>query len=267
MTTWIDANAWSGQFPFRRIAGTTVEELERKLSRLGFTGAVLSPLEAIFQEDSYGAEEALCHDIQGRTEQLQDVWHFKVVNPACNWWERDLRKSVEALGVSGIRLCPTFHGYQLADACVADLLVAAGELNLPVQVMCKMQDWRIKWMMATSDVEIDQVGPFLEGAGDHPLILSGLHTTDLRGVSKQLAERSNVLVDTSRLKGSWRTLEKLAETISLDRLCFGSLWPINLPDCPLAQIGAADIPQLQKDAIMGSSIMRILGNGPKGGPA
>jgi len=255
----IDVNVWTGQFPFRRIAGTTVREIEERLGTLGFAGAVISPLEAIFQEDSFGAEQALADEIEARPGALRAIWHFKVVNPTCSWWERDLRRSLDELGITGIRLCPTFHRYRLDCAEVAEAMSAAADLRLPVQVMCKMQDWRIQWMLHTEDVEGDQVQPFLERFRDGPIILSGLHVADVTRLADTVNAYPNLLLDTSRLKGPWRTLEKLTAQVDPERLCFGSLWPVNLPECPLTQLQAADVPPAVREAVLSSNAARFLG--------
>ena len=39
---------------------------------------------------------------------------------------------------------------------------AAADLGLPVQVLCRMQDWRIQWMLHTEDVGPDRVARFLD---------------------------------------------------------------------------------------------------------
>jgi len=262
VSDWVDVNVWVGQFPFRGIAGTTVQEVGERLGRLGFSGAVVSPVEAIFHEDSYYAEEALAHEIKAGLHALGSPWHFKVVNPTCNWWERDLRRAVDELDIAGIRLCPTFHDYRLDRCEVTDVMTAAAALRLPVQVMCKMQDWRVQWMLHTEDVEIDQVRPFLKHFREGRLILSGLHVSDTLRLADRVNACPNLLLDTSRLKGPWRTFEKLAEQVDLERLCFGSLWPINLPECPLTQLRHARLAPSAAEAILGANAARLLAGAP-----
>lgn len=256
--SWIDVNVWNGQFPFRAVAGTTLGEIDRRFAGLGFGGVVVSPLEAVFQEDSYAAEAALCCAIRGRSDGLSDIRHFKVVNPACSWWESDLRRAREELGIEGIRLCPTFHRYRLDDPGVAAVLDLAASLGLPVQVMCKMQDYRIQWMVHTEDVETDQVAPFLERFRERRLILSGLHVSDMKRLADTVNACPNLLLDTSRLKGPWKTIEKLTGVVDPKRLCFGSLWPINLPECPLLQVQHAACDREVRDAILAGNAARLL---------
>lgn len=264
MNPWIDVNAWTGQFPFRSLAGTTVEETEERLSRLGFGGMIAAPMEAIFQEDSYAAEENLSCELEARQGLLPCVWQFKVVNPVCAWWEREWWRAVEELCVSGLRLCPTFHGYRLDDPVVARVMGAAAEANLPVQVLCKMQDWRLQWLLRTADVEVDQVEPFARRFGGQAVILSGLHVGDMLKIAGTVNACPRLVLDTSRLKGPWRTFDKLLASVDSGRLAFGSLWPINLPECPLAQIEAAAMPTEIREAILGGNAAMLLAGAPAG---
>jgi hypothetical protein len=259
VNTWIDVNVWSGQFPFRAVAGTSVDEIERRFAGLVFGEVVVSPLEAVFQEDSYAAEAAFSRDIQRRPRELLAVRHFKVVNPGCSWWECDLRQARDELGIEGIRLCPTFHRYRLDDPGVAAVMDLAASLELPVQVMCKMQDYRIQWMVHTDDVEADQVAPFLDRFRERRLILCGLHVSDMKRLADTVSACPNLLVDTSRLKGPWKTFEKLVAVVDPQRLCFGSLWPINLPECPLLQVQHAACDEKVRADILGGNALRVLG--------
>jgi hypothetical protein len=78
----------------------------------------------------------------------------------------------------------------------------------------------------------------------------------------QLADRINalpgLLLDTSRLKGPWRTFGKLTAAVNPARLCFGSLWPVNLPECPLMQLRHEGLEAAIRDAILDANARRSL---------
>jgi len=254
MTVRMDANLFVGQFPFRAVARATVQETLSRMSSLGIDAAIVSPMEAVFQEDSWAAEESLATQIRGTEKFI----HFKVVNPMQPWWRRDLERALEVLRVSGIRLCSTYHRYSVNGAQAARVFDFARERDLPVLVTCKMQDYRMQWLLRTPEVEVPEIRPVLERFPENRLILGGLHFHDMLRLADSLRGRGNVLLDTSRLKGPWRTFEKLADAMDLSRLAFGSLWPINLPECPLEQIRNSTIDDGAKDGILGGNLARFL---------
>ena len=246
MVPCIDVNMFVGRFPFRRLAGATVEECLARMRRVGITRAVVSPFEATFQEDSYAAEAELSAAVCGNDAFI----HFKVVNPLCNWWRRDLQRARSEMYVRGIRLCCTFHGYSLTDPAVVPVLDFAREQDLPVLAMCRMQDFRLQWLMGTREADAEEARGFLDVATENRVILAGLHVSDMLRLAADVNERPNVVLDTSRLKGPWRTFRKLGDVLDLSRIAFGSLWPINLPECPLEQVHHADISPEAKRAIL-----------------
>lgn len=255
MSMRVDANMFVGQFPFRSVARADVTLSAARMDKVGLTHAVVSPMEAVFHEDSFAAEAELAEQIKANARFI----HFKVVNPMAHWWERDLDRAVKQLNVRGIRLVRTYHEYELSAPRVAQVMACAAERGLPVLVMCKMQDYRMQWLLRTSEAEAEEVGPFLDKYTKNRLILAGLHYQDMRKLADTLKGREDVLLDTSRLKGPWRTFEHLGEVVDLSQLAFGSLWPINVPECALAQIRAERISEEVKEGILGGNFVRCCG--------
>jgi len=254
MTVWMDANIFIGQFPFRSVARASVSETLSRMNSLGISGAIVSPMEAVFQEDSWAAEETLAEAISGMTQFM----HFKVVNPKQPWWQRDAERAVNSLHVRGLRLCSTYHGYLVNGAEAAEVFEFTRERDLPVLVHCRMQDSRLQWLLMTPEADVSEISAVIERFPQNRLIIAGLHFSDMLALADLVNDRENVLLDTSRLKGPWRTFEKLAERLDLSRLAFGSLWPINLPECPLEQIRNADIGEPAREGILGGNLARLL---------
>jgi len=127
-----------------------------------------------------------------------------------------------------------------------------------VLVMCRMQDCRMHWMVKTPEVEPPEIVPVLERFPHNRLILAGLHHGDMMEMADAVNARENVLLDTSRLKGPWRSFEKLGKRLDLSRLAFGSLWPINLPECSLEQVRHAAVPEDAREGILGGNLARLL---------
>lgn len=255
MTLRVDANMFVGQYPFRARARSSLEDCRARLRRLGFDRAVVSPLGAVFQEDSYAAERRLAQEIKGSPEFI----HFKVVNPMQPWWEEDLRRGIEELGVRGIRLCSLYHGYSLGGREAEAVSHFAAEHDLPVLVMCRMQDKRMQWMLQATEPGLGEIEGALSVAASNRLVLAGLSSASMLQLAEALNGLENVLVDTSRLQGPWKTFEKLSRQLDLSRVAFGSLWPISLPDCPFEQIRNAALDEETRSGILGGNFLRLWG--------
>jgi predicted TIM-barrel fold metal-dependent hydrolase len=228
------------------------------MRKLGFGGALVSSIEAIFTEDSYPAEEVLARDLSDHPELL----HYKVVNPKCHWWKRDLDRAVDELGVVGIRLVCRFHGHDLEDPDLGAALEYAAETDLPAVIHYRMQDYRTQWMMQMDeppDGKPEDLVRMLQRPPVGRLVLAGLHYSDILSISEHIEDLDTVLVDTSRLKGPWRTLEKLGEKLDVGgSLAYGSLWPLCIPECPLEQITNSALSEGEKERILGGNLSRLL---------
>ena len=254
MNLAIDAALFTGQFPFRAVARATLRETRARMDSLNIARAVVSPIEAVFQEDSWEAEERLAREITGQAAFIQ----FKIVNPRCAWWQADLDRALRHLGVKGIRLIPGYHQYALNDERLHDVMAYARSRDLPVQVFCRMQDSRMQWLLRTAEAGAEEALDFLIRYAENRMVLSGLHYSDMTQFGDALEGHGHVLLDTSRLKGPWKTFERLAEKLNLAHVCFGSLWPINLPDCPMEQVRHAGLSDSEKVGILGGNLAGLL---------
>jgi predicted TIM-barrel fold metal-dependent hydrolase len=255
----MDASALLGRFPFRARARSDAGAYIGRMSGLGFGGALVSAVEAVFAEDSYQAERELAEEISDRPGLL----HLKIVNPERHWWRRDLENALETLRVAGIRLVPWYHGYDLDDPRLGTVLDFAEKADLPIAIHYRMQDYRTLWMLRPpepADGKTEDLKRLLERRVGGRLVIAGLHFSDMLSIADSVKERQNVLLDTSRLKGPWRTLEKLNDRMPVGRLLtYGSLWPLCTPECPLEQIAHSRLSESEKEGILGGNLRRLLG--------
>lgn len=67
---------------------------------------------------------------------------FAVINPAFPGWERDFEICFENMGFKGLRLFPTYHGYNLSDNWYFDIARMQGRHDNPgpVEVVVRAID-------------------------------------------------------------------------------------------------------------------------------
>lgn len=136
----IDTNVNLFRWPSRRLVGDDPEDLARRLRARGITQAWAGSYEALLHRDMAGVNLRLA-DACSRTGRNLFL-PFGCVNPKSPDWSEDLRRCHEVHRMPGIRLFPNYHGYTLADPALQELISAASDRNLIVQIALSMEDTR-----------------------------------------------------------------------------------------------------------------------------
>ncbi len=136
----IDVNVSVGPWPFRRFPGDTPADLVARLRHRGVTQAWAGTFEGIFHRDTSAANARLAKACASAGTGF--LMPFGSVNPAAPGWKEDLRRCHEVHRMPGIRLHPNYHGYTLADAAFIEVLRAAGDRKLIVQLALNVEDER-----------------------------------------------------------------------------------------------------------------------------
>jgi len=232
---FIDINAYVGHWPFRQLVNNTLADLDREAQERGITHMVIANIEGLFFKDSQDANFKLLEDLKtysGKTVFLP----LAVVNPTYPEWEREARAMIDA-GFKGFEISPQYHLYsyrpQIPDDTfvtvhhAAKVIKLAAELDVPVRVCVSFENYR-----ARSNHESHE-NP---GAGDIQSLMSVNQETHLLvtsfnavAVSDAAKARSRTYFDfTANSAGAinTRTCESLANLVSDDQICYGSLAPL-----------------------------------------
>ena len=146
-----DANAYMGNWPFRRMLYRTADEIIGLMDRVGIDRAEVSLFDSIFLKEYSRGNRDLAEEVKPHAERLIP---FAFINPAFPGWERDLRVAVEELDMRGISLYPNYHAYSLRD--YAQMI--AGAIDLPISLAMRLEDQRrAHWLCRVPDVPLDDV--------------------------------------------------------------------------------------------------------------
>lgn len=243
----IDVNVHVGTWPFRALAGESLERFGATLRRAGIGTAWAASFEGLFHRDIAGVNERLARACAGtRDPVLRPVG---AINPLLPDWEEDLRRCVEVLKMHAIRLYPGFHGYAAGEPALADVLAKATGAGLVVQIVVSMEDER------TQNPEF-RVKPF-DALPLRKVIanVDGLRLVLLnafRGLSvdqaAELATDRTVWFDLAMLEGVDR-VRSLVEKVGGDRVLFGTHAPLFYPE-------AAGL-KLTESSLAASEVARI----------
>lgn len=260
MNSHIDATAFVGEYPFRGFPQTSPAALKELAQKYSVGGAAVSSFHEIFWENNFDAARKLAEEIRGDNF----FTHFVVVNPKYPRQLQELPEVLETTGARGIRLLPNYHGYRLWDECALELFRFAAKRDVPVQIFREIQDARMHWMHAVAPVAAADFDWLLSALGTPEVpacrvLLSGFPFADLSRMGDVLRANENIFADLSRVRGPVFGVEKLVNEQKLERLVFGSLWPIQLVGSSTLQIDDAAISDAARKAIFSGNWQRFVG--------
>jgi predicted TIM-barrel fold metal-dependent hydrolase len=228
----IDVGAWIGAYPFRGIPNSSLDHLRQKMTALGIERAIVSPYEAIFWENNLDAYAHFAEQLAG--DAAIEVW--PVVRPGAT---AGLESLLDRFRPRGLRLLPNYHSYRLSDASARDILELAKSRGMVTQVFQRIADER--WHHLLKVPAVDQTDlEYVTGVHtDQRILLSGLNV--LVPFASRLRQNPGLYVDVSRIRGPQFAIESLVQSLPVEKLLFGSLWPVQIIEATLWQITSARI--------------------------
>jgi len=217
--TW-DACTLVGPWPFARLRYESAADLLRLLERAGIARALVSPLAGAFQQDPGPANQELAAQVACHRDRLLLA---AACNPAWPGWQRDLRQAQDDLGAVGLRLFPSYHGYQLGQAEVAALAALAADCDLPVFITLRLQDERLHPpAFLVSAVPWEEVAALAQAHPGTRFVMSMGRFAELIPALRQTAGTGNLYADIAGVQGPTRCLDRLVAEVGADRLLFGT---------------------------------------------
>ena len=245
----IDVAMWVGQYPFRQIPHSSLDDLRGKLAELRIERAVVSGYECVFAENNLDAYRAWAERLSG--DASLEVW--PVVRPGMT---HGLEKLLDQHRPRGLRLTPNYHGYHLYDRSAERIMNLARERGMIVQVFQRLADERWHYGMKVAGVEQGELEYLTARFGEQPLLLSAM--TSYGSIVSRLPQCPNLYLDVSRVRGPQFAIEEMAKKVPTDRLVFGSLWPQQIVEATLWQVTTAKIDDAVRTALLRDNAARLL---------
>lgn len=237
----VDTNVYLSRWPFRRLPDDEPAALAARLRRHGVVEAWAGSFDGIFHKDVRAANARLARDCAAHGPGL--LVPFGAVNPMLPDWREDLRRCREVHRMPGIRAYPNYHGYALAGPECDELLRAASDAGLLVQLVVQMEDDRMQHpLMKIPPVDL---APLPELARRHPrlrlMLLNGFRSLSAAAV-KTLSSAPSVRFEIAMLEGVG-AVGRAAEAVSADRVLFGSHAPFYYFESALLKLDEAGLPE------------------------
>ncbi len=205
----------------------TPEALFERLGRVGIDRAWVTLLDAVMLKNVGAANPWLAEMVAGH-DALMPVGS---VNPTWPAWESDIGECKD-LGFRGVRVNPNYHGWTLAEPIFGELLTAAGDLGLFVEVAVHMTDERHHHpLVMVPPIALDGL---LDACAAHPgvpIVLANIKNAP----ASQLAREAdgdlpgNLYFELSHFEGVGG-VQSMANALGIERILFGTHAPYFYPE-------------------------------------
>ena len=244
----IDVNAFVGNYPYRRVPGTSPEALLAAMDRVGTDEAWVTHLPGVFWRDP-GDGNAWLLDMTARHPRLRPV---PAVHPGIAGWGDILSRAAGA-GAPAVRADPTFYGIEPAGGAMRALAAACGEAGLPLMLAVRFEDGRQR--------HPNDAAPELPAAAVRALVRSHPHlrlvvTHADRPFVEEVhfgstpEEAARIWWDICWIWGPPEDhLQTLLGTVGAARFVLGTGQPLRLPENAGAKLDLLDIAPADRRAI------------------
>jgi predicted TIM-barrel fold metal-dependent hydrolase len=254
----VDLNAYLGPFAFRRLRHNSAPSLLKLMDAKHIDKAAVSSAAAITYRNTQTANEDLAEEVEHHRDRLIP---FAVINPFYTDWRHDLKTCHEKFGMTGLRLYPKWHNYELADACCLELINAATERGMVVSIPIRAEDHRQRsWLADVPDIPLPEIVALVKTCPNARFVLmNGIQYVATPLGRKDGGLPSNYVIEISRLDSLiGNEIGQLIANLGADRVVFGSGMPFLDPDPALLKLEVLDADKETKEKIAWRNAARWL---------
>ena len=253
----VDTNVSLSRWPFRRLVADEPAELVARLRKQNVGQAWAGSFDGILHKDIASVNTRLVKDC--RTFGQGMLVPFGSINPKLPDWQEDVRRCQEEHHMPGIRLHPNYHGYTLNDPVFAELLKLAVTRRMIVQLVLSMEDVRTQHpLMHVPPVDAAPLADLFKNQPGLWLVVlnwtPGLRSGQLQTLS---SSTGHVYFDISTVEGVGG-VARLVEQVSLERVLFGSNYPLFYFESALLKMQESGLTETQKNALFEENARLLL---------
>lgn len=252
----IDVNVSLSRWPCRRLPLDETPRLVERLVNNGVTQAWAGSFDAILHNDIAAVNQRLARECAAAGNDL--LLPIGAVNLKLPNWEDDLKRCREMHGMQGIRLLPSYHGFELADAEVAKLMGMLTELRMIVQIAVRLEDPRTHHrLLSVKDVDLGALTGLTTDYPAVPILLLNAFPAANSEQASRLATSGRVYFDISTLEGL-AGLERQLTLLPPERILFGSHAPFFAFEAALLKLQESSLPAPMLSQIRASNAAQLL---------
>lgn len=246
----IDVNSLIGHWPFRKLYKNTFEDLKSAHRENDIDYGYVASLDSIFYNDPFEGDEDLHKILEGSKYK-----HVLTINPLLPSFEYDIERGIEKFDIKGVRVYPTYHGYNLDNENFLRLCSILKKYDLPLFLPLRMEDIRMNHLIRPQNLALYDLQAFLIDHMDNTVVLLTAYSAEIAGLKDLINESPNFFFDTSGLKDGLFKIESLLVDFIPEKILYGSLYPLYTMKSTKLLIDWADISQDIEDRILDDSLL------------
>lgn len=250
----IDVNTYCGHWPFRKIPSESMDKITENAKKHKIDSMIISSFNAIFYQDYQEGDEEIAPLIPDGSYQAVTV------NPAMDWFDKDIYDASENKKVKAVRIHPEFHKYLLTDKCVTRLFDILYECGLPLIITNQMEDPRAFHYTPQNDVPLSDLAAMISKNKKIPVVFTNLPNGSWSYLKGMIEEYGTLSFDTSGIRfGITDVIEKAISSsgIPVDNIVFGSQYPMFSREANLNLFTMDPVPEDIKNKILYENAKRI----------
>ncbi len=258
----IDFFTGIGDWPFRKLKHRTADMMIDLLKKEGIDKAVIYSIYSILAKDCM---EGNLEITEAASKYPETIIPYAVINPAFPCWKRDFVTCFDKMGFKGLRLFPTYHGYDFEDSCFSEIMAAAEEKKIPVVLSVRIEDERQHhWLMKVPPLNIKSVVKVISDFPKIPFIISGASYSELLDEKEILLQNNNWFFDIARMQGrndnpgAVEVVVRAINDFGTERMLFGSNAPFQYVKSSLLKVQNASISEKEKMLILSGNAGKLL---------
>lgn len=214
----LDFNSFIGSWPFHPLAVETFEQLQELHKENGIDGGFVSSLKSLFYRDYFESERELYETVKGTN--YRQVMTVNPLLPAC----LDIvRYGIENWGIAGVRVVPTYHGYDLTNPFLEELCGVLKEAGLPLFLTLNLEDRRNSYLLIPGVLPAEQIKKWLSDHQDLTVLLCGGYTyADIEELREDILAHPACFFEPSGMRQASFPLEYVGQKLCT-RLVYGSM--------------------------------------------
>ena len=255
----LDVNGFLGAYPWRRVPGTSPEEMLAAMDRTGIDTAWVTHLPSLFWRDPTEGNTWL-YEAADAHERLEPV---PCVHPALPHWEEALSDAATR-GAPAVRCDPHHFGLAPAGDEMRVLAAACGAAKLPLLMTVRLEDARQRHPHdLVPELAAASVRALLRSDPDVRLVITHADRPFIEEVhwGSTAAEQARVWWDIAWIWGPPEDhLAHLIATVGVERFVFGTGQPLRIPENAVAKLDLLDLSQRDRAAIESGNVTQgVLG--------
>ncbi|MHC5036459.1 MAG: amidohydrolase family protein [Planctomycetota bacterium] len=255
----VDANAYLGPYPFRRLPVTEAEGLLALMDRAGIDRAAVASVPSVFYRNAAAGNGDLLAQTAPHGKRLLPL---VTLDPTYPGWEADLQGAIGNPRVAGVRVYPNHHGIPVEGEPMKALALRLAEESLPLFLAVQFEDWRQRHRLDTVPNLLGETVRFLIRETESlKVVVTNADVPLIQEIFYGLteAQKGRVWFDNAFLWGPpAQELQKLVNAIGASRFVFGTHMPFRIPEAGLKKIEALEVDPAQREGILGSTLLEIL---------